>query len=256
MNNNNNNSNNNSIKLQKYFSENGVMSRRAAEEAIQNGKVLLNGRVALITDRMIPGKDKVVYNGKEIRPVKDKKVYILLNKPINYICTLSDEKDRKCAFELVKPLTEKRVWTIGRLDRNSDGLIILTNDGELTNMLTHPKHDIPKTYRVKVKGVLTKETLAKLSSALVIDGYPIKPVEVTVLSQSERYTVLQMILYEGRNRQIRKMCELCGVEIIRLTRVAIGKIQIGDLGVGKCRFLTDAEIALLYNQHKGGNKNA
>jgi len=245
-----------SIKLQKYFSECGIMSRRTAEEEILAGKVLLNGKVALITDRIIPGKDRVVYNGKEIRPASDKKVYILLNKPINYICTLSDEKGRKCAAELVKPLTDKRVWTVGRLDRNSDGLIILTNDGELTNHLTHPKHDIPKTYRVKIKGRIDREALSKLSSPLVIDDYPIMPVKVTPVSGNERYTVLQMLLYEGRNRQIRKMCELCGLEIIRLTRVAIGDIQIGDLGVGKCRFLTDKEVDLLYNKRKGGNKNA
>lgn len=246
--NNNNTNGNETIKIQKYFSENGIMSRRAAEEAILAGNVQINGRVALITDRMIPGKDRIVYNGKEIRQAKEKKLYILLNKPINYICTLSDEKNRKCAYELVKPLTSKRVWTIGRLDRNSDGLIILTNDGELTNRLTHPKHDIPKTYRVKIKGMLSRETIKKLSSPLVIDGYPIKPVEVVVLSQSERYTVLGMVLYEGRNRQIRKMCEACGAEIIRLTRVAIGNIEIGDLGVGKCRFLTDEEVAELYGQ--------
>lgn len=251
-----NNNNSSSIKLQKYFSESGVMSRRSAEEAILAGDVLLNGKVALITDRMVPGKDKVVYKGKEIRVQKDKKVYILLNKPINYICTLNDEKDRKCAFELVKPLTDKRVWTIGRLDRNSDGLIILTNDGELTNLLTHPKHDIPKTYRVKIKGMIDTRTIGKLSSPLVIDGYPIKPVNVTYVSGNERYSVLQMVLYEGRNRQIRKMCEMCGLEIIRLTRIAIGDIQMGDLGVGKCRFLTDSEVAMLYNKQKGGNKNA
>lgn len=255
MNNNTKNSNN-SIKLQKYFSESGIMSRRAAEEAILAGKVLLNGSVALITDRMIPGKDKVVYNGKEIKVQRDKKVYVLLNKPINYICTLNDEKDRKCAYELVKPLTDKRVWTIGRLDRNSDGLIILTNDGELTNRLTHPKHDIPKTYRVKTKGTVDKKTIAKLSSPLVIDGYPINPVNVTYVSGNDRYSVLQMVLYEGRNRQIRKMCEMCELEIIRLTRVAIGDIQIGDLGVGKCRFLTDKEVAMLYNKQKGGKEDA
>lgn len=247
---------NSSIKIQKYFSENGIMSRRAAEQAVLDGKVLLNGRTALITDRIIPGKDKIVYNGKEIVPQKSKKVYILLNKPINYICTLNDEKGRKCAADLVKVLTRERVWTVGRLDRNSDGLIILTNDGELTNKLTHPKHEIPKTYRVKIKGTLNRETLAKLSSALVIDGYPIMPVKVKVISANERQTVLEMILYEGRNRQIRKMCEICSLEIIRLTRIAIGKIEIEDLGVGKCRHLTEEEVSLLFGTTTGGKSNA
>lgn len=237
-----------SIKLQKYFSECGVMSRRHAEEEILAGKVLLNGRIALITDRIIPGRDTVEYNGKIIEKKESDKVYILLNKPKDYICSLEDEKGRKCAFTLVKKLTNERVWTIGRLDRNSEGLIILTNDGELTNKLTHPRHEIPKTYRVWVRGEVTKMTLERLSSPLIIDGRPIREVECRICDMTDKDTCIEMILYEGRNRQIRKMCEACDLSVKQLTRIAIGSIRLGSLKVGDCRHLTAAEVSMLYGK--------
>ena len=237
-----------SIKLQKYFSECGVMSRRHAEEEILAGNVLLNGRTALITDRIIPGKDTVEYNGKIIEKKKSDKVYILLNKPKDYICSLEDEKGRKCAFTLVKRLTNERVWTIGRLDRNSEGLIILTNDGELTNKLTHPRHEIPKTYHVWVRGEVTKRTLERLSSPLIIDGRPIREVECRICDMTDKDTCIEMVLYEGRNRQIRKMCEACDLSVKQLTRIAIGNIRIGSLRVGDCRHLTAAEVSMLYGK--------
>ena len=237
-----------SIKLQKYFSECGIMSRRCAEEEILAEKVLVNGKIALITDRIIPGKDTVEYNGKIIEKKGSDKLYILLNKPKDYICSLDDEKGRKCAFTLVKRLTNERVWTIGRLDRNSEGLIILTNDGELTNRLTHPKHEIPKIYRVWVRGEVTSRTLEKLSSPLIIDGRPIREVECRICDMTERDTCIEMILYEGRNRQIRKMCEACDLSVKQLTRIAIGSIKIGSLKVGECRHLTKSEIAMLYGK--------
>ena len=237
-----------SIKLQKYFSECGVMSRRHAEEEILAGRVLLNGRVALITDTIVSGRDTVEYNGKIIKKNESDKVYILLNKPKDYICSLDDEKGRKCAFTLVKKLTSERVWTIGRLDRNSEGLIILTNDGELTNMLTHPRHEIPKIYRVWVRGEVTKRTLERLSSPLIIDGRPIREVECRICDMTDKDTCIEMVLYEGRNRQIRKMCESCDLSVKQLTRIAIGSIRIGSLKVGDCRHLTKAEVSMLYGK--------
>ena len=237
-----------SIKLQKYFSECGVMSRRHAEEEILAGRVLLNGRVALITDRIVSRRDTVEYNGKIIKKNESDKVYILLNKPKDYICSLDDEKGRKCAFTLVKKLTSERVWTIGRLDRNSEGLIILTNDGELTNMLTHPRHEIPKIYRVWVRGEVTKRTLERLSSPLIIDGRPIREVECRICDMTDKDTCIEMVLYEGRNRQIRKMCESCDLSVKQLTRIAIGSIRIGSLKVGDCRHLTKAEVSMLYGK--------
>lgn len=237
-----------SIKLQKYFSECGIMSRRHAEEEILAGKVQINGRTALITDRIVPGRDTVTYNGKIIEKKESDKVYVLLNKPKDYICSLDDEKGRKCAFTLVKRITDERVWTIGRLDRNSEGLIILTNDGELTNRLTHPRHEIPKTYRVWVRGEVTPKALERLSSPLIIDGRPIREVECRICDMTERDTCIEMILYEGRNRQIRKMCEACDLSVKQLTRIAIGSIRIGSLKVGDCRHLTHAEISMLYGK--------
>lgn len=237
-----------SIKLQKYFSECGIMSRRHAEEEILAGRVLINGRIALITDRIVPGKDTVEYNGKIIEKKESDRVYILLNKPKDYICSLDDEKGRKCAFTLVKRLTNERVWTIGRLDRNSEGLIILTNDGELTNKLTHPRHEIPKIYRVWVRGEVTKRTLERLSSPLIIDGRPIREVECRICDMTDKDTCIEMVLYEGRNRQIRKMCESCDLSVKQLTRIAIGSIRIGSLKVGDCRHLTKAEVSMLYGK--------
>ena len=237
-----------SIKLQKYFSECGIMSRRHAEEEILAGKVFLNGETALITDRIVPGKDTVTYNGKVIEKKVADKVYVLLNKPKDYICSLDDEKGRKCAFTLVKKLTDERVWTIGRLDRNSEGLIILTHDGELTNRLTHPKHEIPKVYRVWVRGEVTGKTLERLSSPLIIYGRPIREVECRICDMTEKDSCIEMILYEGRNRQIRKMCESCDLSVKQLTRIAIGSIMIGFLKTGDCRHLTASEISMLYGK--------
>ena len=225
------------------------MSRRQAEEEILSGKVLLNGSVAQITDRIIPSVDRVEYKGKLVLPLTEEKLYILLNKPRGYICSLKDERGRKCAVSLVRKLTDRRVWTVGRLDCDSDGLIILTNDGELTNLLTHPRHEIPKIYAVRIAGAVSNETLKKLSSPLVIDGYPIMPVKVCVISKDTDSTLMEMTLYEGRNRQIRKMCELCSLKILSLTRTAIGDLTLDGLRTGECRFLEAAEVQKLYGGH-------
>jgi 23S rRNA pseudouridine2605 synthase len=240
-----------SIKLQKYFSECGIMSRRRAEEEIIAGRVMLNGRIALITDRIIPGKDTVTYNGKTVEKKDGGKVYVLLNKPKDYICSLDDEKGRKCAFTLVKKLTDERVWTIGRLDRNSEGLIILTNDGELTNRLTHPRHEIPKIYRVWVRGEVTARTMEKLSSPIIIDGRPIREVECRICDMTEKDTCIEMVLYEGRNRQIRHLCDAAGLTVRRLIRVSIGGLKLGGLGSGKWRYLEQEEVEYLYRATKG-----
>ncbi len=241
--------NNQTIKLQKYFSLCGVMSRRQAEEEILAGKVLLNGSIARITDRITPSVDRVEYKGKRILPLNEEKLYILLNKPRGYICSLKDERGRRCAVSLVRKLTDRRVWTVGRLDCDSDGLIIVTNDGELTNLLTHPRHEIPKVYAVRIEGALSEEAHAKLSSPLVLDGYPILPVKVRVISRDTDSTLIEMVLYEGRNRQIRKMCEMCSLKILSLTRTAIGDLTLNGLPCGECRHLETAEVQKLYGGH-------
>lgn len=232
------------IRLQKYFTDCGVLSRRAAEEAIRRGLVRVNGQPAELGMRIDAERDVVEYQGARILPTQTDKICILLNKPRGYVTTLSDEKGRKTVTELTADVG-RRVYPIGRLDMDSDGLLLLTDDGELANRLTHPRHEIPKIYHVTVKGRISPEQLSALNQSMSIDGYTILPVKTTPLSSHDTATVLEMRLYEGRNRQIRKMCEQVDLKITRLCRVAIGEITLGDLGVGKWRKLTKKEIDYL-----------
>ena len=232
------------VKLQKYFSDCAVMSRRAAEEEIKKGKVTVNGEVAELGLRIDPARDTVIYKGKKISPPKREKTYILLNKPRGTVTTLSDEKGRPTIISLLQGLNI-RVYPVGRLDFDSDGLLLLTDDGQLTNRLTHPKHQIPKIYHVTVKGEVNAEQLKKLSSELVIDGYKILPVATEIIKKEPSSTTLKMTLFEGRNRQIRKMCALCELSISSLTRVALGNITLGNLPKGKWRYLSQEEIKYL-----------
>ena len=229
------------IRLQKYFTDCGVLSRRAAEEEIKAGKIKVNGIQAELGDKIDPETDVVEYKGRRILPQKDeKRVYILLNKPCGVVTSARDEKNRTCVTDLVKCGT--RVYPVGRLDLNSQGLILMTNDGELTNKLTHPRHEIPKIYEVEVVGKVTTEQLNTLNSSMTVDGYVLLPVKTEFLSKDDRFTTLRMTLYEGRNRQIRKMCEQVGLKVAKLTRVVIGSIKLGDLQIGKWRYLTNDEI--------------
>ncbi|MBE6577288.1 MAG: rRNA pseudouridine synthase [Ruminococcaceae bacterium] len=235
------------VRLQKYFTDCGVMSRRAAEEQIRQGLVKVNGSVAHIGDSIDPEKDKVEYNGKIIIPYCDEKICVMLNKPRGYVTTMSDERGRKNVSMLVSDLPV-RVYPIGRLDMDSDGLLLLTNDGALAEHLTHPRHDIPKIYHVTVKGKVSEQQLLALNKEMVIDGYRIMPVKTTVHLPEKRdpeLTVLEMTLFEGRNRQIRKMCDTQSLKITRLCRVAIGKVRLGSLPTGKYRRLSRSEIAYL-----------
>ncbi len=220
------------------------MSRRAAEEEIKNGRVLVNGKVAELGLRISPEEDEVEYKGKRVLPLKTQKTYILLNKPRGFVTTLSDEKGRRTVTDLIKEVGA-RVYPVGRLDMDSDGLLLLTNDGELTNRLTHPRHEIPKIYHVTVSGKVNQEKIFALSQKMTLDGYEILPVRTEIVECDESSTVLQMTLYEGRNRQIRKMCELQNLKIKRLCRVAIGDITLGSLEVGSWRYLTPDEVAYL-----------
>ena len=232
------------IRLQKYFTDCGVLSRRAAEEEIKLGKVKVNGLVAELGDKVDPEIDVIEYKGKRIMPRKNEKmVYILLNKPAGVVTSAKDEKGRLCVTDLVKCGT--RVYPVGRLDLNSQGLILMTNDGELTNKLTHPRHEIPKIYEVDVVGKVTTEQLTILNSSMTIDGYVLLPVRTEFLAKNEKFTTLKMTLLEGRNRQIRKMCEKVGLKVAKLTRIAIGSITLGDLQGGKWRYLTDNELKML-----------
>ena len=242
----------NSVKLQKYFSDCEIMSRRAAEEEIKLGRVTVNGAVAMLGDRIDPDVDEIVYNGKKILPPNSEKTYILLNKPRGIVTSLSDEKGRPTVINLLSGL-DTRVYPVGRLDMDSDGLLLLTNDGDLTNRLTHPRHEIPKIYHVEIKGSVDAKALEKLSSPLVIDGYKIQPVKVRQVKATPAFTTLEMTLFEGRNRQIRKMCALCDLKITRLTRVALGNITLGSLELGKWRFLTASEVEYLKKESSKSN---
>lgn len=240
------------IRLQKYFTECKVLSRRAAEKEIADGKVTVNGQVASLGDKVLPGVDLVEWNGTTLSLSETPKTYIILNKPIGYVTTLSDEKGRKNVTELTADVGE-RIYPIGRLDMYSEGLLLLTNDGELTNRLTHPRHEIPKIYSVKIVGEIPKEIYCKLAAPMEIDGYKLRRVGVKFISYKDGYTNLQLTLFEGRNRQIRKMCEKAGLTIARLTRIAIGELRLGDLPRGKWRHLTEEEVAYLMERN---NQNA
>lgn len=230
----------NKVRLQKYLSECGVASRRKAEDLIAAGKVKVNGKPATIGDKIDPGHDTVIVAGKKIRKSK-KNTYIMLHKPRGFITTLSDEMGRKCVAQLIEDVGT-RVYPVGRLDRDSEGLLLLTDDGEFANALTHPTHHVPKTYRVTIRPTITDEQITALTTGIEIDGRMTMPSEVRVLEKKEGRVVLEIIIYEGRNRQIRKMCEALGLEVARLKRTQIGSVKLGMLKQGDWRNLTDEEV--------------
>jgi 23S rRNA pseudouridine2605 synthase len=237
------------IRLQKFIADSGLMSRRAAEKEIEMGNVSVNGHVATLGTKVDPRNDHITYKGRKIRFEKPEHIYIMMNKPRGYLCSTSDDRDRKCVTDLLDGV-RARVYPVGRLDLISEGMLLLTNDGELKNRLTHPSHSVPKIYRVKVGGKVSDEQYEILTSELVIDDYKIKPVDVVVQESDESGTVLKMTLHEGRNRQIRKMCEQAGLTVKRLSRVSIGNLKLDGLPVGKWRYLDEKEVDYLYKATK------
>lgn len=236
------------MRLQKFFSDCGVLSRRAAEAEIAAGRVKINGTVAQIGDCIDPATDVVEYRGRRIQPRSDTaRHYIMLNKPRGFVTTAKDEKGRKTVTDLTKSLGT-RVYPVGRLDMDSEGLLLLTDDGDFANRLTHPRHEIPKIYHVILSSVPTEAQLEALSSPMELDGYRLQPVKIFHVSDD----TLEMHLYEGRNRQIRRMCDAVGLRVLRLRRVAIGNLTLGELPPGKWRRLSEDEVAYLNhpNVHK------
>ncbi len=242
------------VRLQKMLADCGVASRRKSEELIRNGVVKVNGKVAEIGDKVDPYSDKVYVRGKRVTAAaKPKHRYIMLNKPRGFVTTMSDERGRKCIAELIEDI-EERVYPIGRLDKDSEGLLLLTNDGEFANHIMHPKKHVNKVYRVTVRPTITEEMIEKLQTGIVLDGRKTAPAQVRVMTKQEGRVVLEIVIREGRNRQIRRMCESLGLEVARLNRVAIGTVKLGGLKQGQYRDLSPDEVKRL-SHDPNPNKN-
>lgn len=227
------------------MAEQGVASRRKSEDLIRAGKVKVNGHVAEIGMKINPRKDLVTVGKQKLTNVKNRKmVYVMLNKPRGYVTTVSDELGRKTVMDLL-PDFGCRIYPVGRLDKDSEGLLLLTNDGSFTNCMTHPSHEYAKVYRVTVRPVVNDDILFNLRNGIEIDGRMTAPCEVTVLTEEENRVVLEFILHEGRNRQIRKMCESQGLEVARLKRISIGPVKLGMLKQGDYRELTEQDVKKL-----------
>ena len=230
-------------RLQKILSARGVASRRRAEEMIVAGRVTCNGRVCVLGDSADPDVDTILIDGKAL-PEAENRIYIMLHKPRGYVTTLSDEKGRKNAAQLVTDCGQ-RVYPVGRLDMDSEGLLLFTNDGDFANHLIHPKHEVKKVYRVTVTG-FTEEAMAALEKPIVLDGYKIRKPDVSKLrSGADGKAELQVTIHEGRNRQVRRMCAAAGMDVVRLVRIAEGPVQLAELPLGKWRHLTEAEVEAL-----------
>ncbi len=237
------------MRLQKYIALCGVASRRAAEDMITAGCVMVNGHtVTELGTKVNPDKDRVLVSGKAIS-LPQKNVYIMLNKPRGYVTTAKDNFDRKTVLDLI-PRDVGRVFPVGRLDYDSEGLLLLTNDGDLTYRLTHPSHEITKSYLVLVSGTPDEVALKNLRDGVIIDGRKTMPAKAELKRTEADKSVLKITISEGRNRQVRKMCDAVGHEVLRLRRVAEGSLKLGDLKSGEWRYLTEKEISQL----KGKNK--
>ena len=233
-------------RLQKILSEHAVASRRQAEVMISDGRVRVNGKIAHLGDRADDTKDHILLDGKPL-PKKAKAVCLMLYKPRGYVTTLSDEFGRKTAASLVS--CGCRVYPVGRLDYASEGLLLFTNDGELANHLMHPRNAVEKTYEVTVRGNLDAAQ-ELLSRPIDLDGRIIQPPLVKLLRQGKEKATYEITIHEGRNRQIRRMCEAAGLTVLRLCRVREGALELGSLGVGKWRYLTEEEMESLYREDR------
>ena len=229
-------------RLQKIISARGAASRRAAEKMIEDGRVSVNGCIARLGDSADPEADEIFIDGK-LLPRQEKLIYLMLHKPRGFVTTLSDEKGRKNAAQLVTDCGE-RVYPIGRLDMDSEGLLLFTNDGEFANALMHPRLEVKKTYRVFVDGY-SQEKLEKLGIPIVLDGYRIHPPEIRLESADGERAAVLVTIHEGRNRQVRRMCAAAGMQVRRLIRIREGSLSLGDLPKGKWRYLTNDEVKAL-----------
>lgn len=229
-------------RLQKYMARCGVASRRKCEEIILNGNVTVNDINITELGVKVTEEDVVKVNNKVIKP-EENKVYIMLNKPTGYITSNNDEKNRKTILDIVK--VNERIYPIGRLDYDSSGLILLTNDGDIYNKIIHPKKEIEKIYLVTVKGSFSKEEIEKFKAGVDIGGYITAPAKIRIIKEGNGNSVVEIIIHEGKNRQVRKMCAAVNHEVLTLKRVGVGKISLSDLKDGEWRYLNEKEISYL-----------
>lgn len=232
------------IRLQKYLAEAGIGSRRKCEEYIEQGKVKVNGNIAALGTKVDPEKDKVEFEEKEINKIEEN-IYILLNKPIGYVTTVNDQFGRDKVLDLIK--VKQRIVPVGRLDMYTSGALLLSNDGEFIYKITHPKHEIDKTYTVTIKGIITDQEVEKLRNGVEIEDYITKPAKVKILKINEEKNIsrLAITIHEGKNRQVRKMCEAIGKKVQALHRSKIENIDVKDLKIGTWRYLKPKEIEQL-----------
>lgn len=231
-----------SIRVQKYLADAGICSRRKAEQYILEGKVRINNKVVFELGTKVSEDDEVYFENKKIK-IEDKKVYIMLNKPVNYITTVKDQFGRATVMDLIKDINYRLV-PVGRLDYDTSGLLIMTNDGDLVYKLTHPKHNIDKVYVAKLEGIIKKEEIYKFENGIHIDNYKTSNAKIEVLNLSNNNSNVKITIHEGKNRQIRKMCDAIGHSVLSLKRISIGDINL-DVPIGKYRYLTSKEIEYL-----------
>ena len=234
-------------RLQKYLANNGIASRRKAEEYILQGKVKVNGKIVTeLGTKVNPKIDKIEFEEREVQR-QEEKVYVLLNKPIDYVTTVKDQFNRNTVLDLVKNI-KCNLLPVGRLDMYTSGALILTNDGNFIYHITHPKHEVEKTYTVTLKGIVSKEEVENLKKGVTIDeNYVTRPAKIRILKIDKEKNIsrLEIIIHEGKNRQVRKMCEAIGKKVVALHRSKIGDISVKDLKIGEFRYLTEKEVEIL-----------
>ncbi len=248
------------VRIQKILADRGIASRRKAEELIAQGAVKVNGHPARLGDKADDRRDLITVKGKPVARA-EQPLYLMLHKPRGYITTMSDEKGRKCVADLMKDM-DVRVFPVGRLDKESEGLLLMTNDGDFANAMMHPTAHLPKHYRVTVRAAVAEEQLQGFRDGMMLEGRKTLPADACIITaepataDNPPRTVLEIVLYEGRNRQIRKMCELLGLEVIRLKRIAMGGVKLGMLPPGKWRHLEPKEVRTLVMASKVTDKIA
>lgn len=230
----------NDMRLQKFLAESGLTSRRKAEELIKQGRVKVNGTITAEMGVKVSSGDLVELDGEKVTPV-NRKIYIALNKPSGYVTTVKDQFSRPSVIDLLQGL-EERVYPVGRLDYNTSGLLLLTNDGDFAFALTHPGHEIKKVYEAEIMGTPSEQELSCFKMGLIIEDYTTAPAGIKIIRRSAKTSIAEITIHEGRNRQVRKMCEAIGHPVLRLKRTAIGKITLGDLPEGKWRHLSEEEV--------------